>query len=304
MDECPSGGRTWCATPTGTLVTACALSATLLVAGCGGGRRARTTKPTARSFSSPSRTGPGPLHGLHRPPRRRHPAAASPEAPKPAPTGAGHALLPVSGATPGLYGGTPRHRQLRRRSGRSATSPPTRPRPALRQAAGIPTGEIPGYPARPDPGRAARGHPRHQPRLPRRRGRPVSSPSSRPAPPSSSTTTACPASAAPAATRSLAPRGRQGRPGARRASPGRGYRPQPGRRDRAPTIQVINNLIDRQHRRQHLDRAARAVTTAAPGPRRPRGRPPTTGVRHRPDRSSAPHATASTTPERRARRPD
>jgi hypothetical protein len=94
--------------PTGTLVTACALSAALLVAGCGGDGD-KDTKPNGELFLQPvAAQGPDPftdstatLTATPSPVTR----TSEPDRSEPDRSGSS-AVRSVSGGTPGLYGGT------------------------------------------------------------------------------------------------------------------------------------------------------------------------------------------------------
>ncbi|MFJ8058612.1 DUF6777 domain-containing protein [Streptomyces sp. NPDC096142] len=144
-------------TSTGTIATACALSAALIVAGCGGDG-GKDTKPSGEVFLQPvAAQGPDPFTDstattgstpsrVTRTPQST-PARSTPTRPAPArtaspPTGP---LRAVSGATPGLYGGTARtgscdvERQI---SYLTADQAKAR---AFAQAEGISPGGIPGY---------------------------------------------------------------------------------------------------------------------------------------------------------------
>ncbi|MER7925608.1 DUF6777 domain-containing protein [Streptomyces sp. NPDC096057] len=149
-------------TSTGTIATACALSAALLVAGCGDGG-GKDTKSSGEVFLQPvAAQGPDPFTdstatAASSPPRatrtpqstpaqstpgRSTPAQSTPARTASTPTGPPRA---VSGATPGLYGGTARtgscdvERQIS-----YLTADRTKAR-AFAQAEGISPGGVPGY---------------------------------------------------------------------------------------------------------------------------------------------------------------
>lgn len=144
-------------TSTGTIATACALSATLLVAGCGGDG-GKDTKSSGEVFLQPvAAQGPDPFTDSTAtapsvPPRVTRTPQSTPRRstpPQAAPTGtvstpSGH-LRTVSGATPGLYGGTARtgscdvERQISYLTRDQAKAR------AFAQAEGISPGGIPGY---------------------------------------------------------------------------------------------------------------------------------------------------------------
>lgn len=142
---------------TGTIATACALSATLLVAGCGGDG-GKDTKSSGEVFLQPvAAQGPDPFTDSTAtapsvPPRvtrtpQSAPTGSTPV--RPTPTGTVSApsgrIRAVSGATPGLYGGTARsgscdvERQITYLTGDQAKAR------AFAQAEGISPGGIPGY---------------------------------------------------------------------------------------------------------------------------------------------------------------
>ncbi|WP_328826947.1 hypothetical protein OHT77_06025 [Streptomyces sp. NBC_00252] len=149
-------------TSTGTIATACALSAALLVAGCGGdgGKDTKSsgevflqpvaaqgpdpfTDSTATAASTPSRVTRTPQSTpAQSTPARSTPAYSAPTRTAATPTGP---LRAVSGATPGLYGGTARtgscdvERQI---SYLTADQAKAR---AFARAEGISPGGIPGY---------------------------------------------------------------------------------------------------------------------------------------------------------------
>ena len=142
---------------TGTIATACALSATLLVAGCGGDG-GKDTKSSGEVFLQPvAAQGPDPFTDSTAtapsvPPRvtRTPESAPTGSTPvRPTPTGTVSApsgrMRAVSGATPGLYGGTARsgscdvERQITYLTGDQAKAR------AFAQAEGISPGGIPGY---------------------------------------------------------------------------------------------------------------------------------------------------------------
>lgn len=142
---------------TGTIAMACALSATLLVAGCGGDG-GKDTKSSGEVFLQPvAAQGPDPFTDSTAtapsvPPRvTRTPQSTPRKSPPPqvTPTGtvstpSGH-MRSVSGATPGLYGGTARtgscdvERQISYLTRDQAKAR------AFAQAEGISPGGIPGY---------------------------------------------------------------------------------------------------------------------------------------------------------------
>jgi hypothetical protein len=91
-------------TPTGTLVAACALSAALAVAGCGGNGD-KDTASSGELFLQPvADQGPDPFTDSTATSTATPPPVT--RTPQPAPTGQ-TAPRSVSGGTPGLYGGTP-----------------------------------------------------------------------------------------------------------------------------------------------------------------------------------------------------
>ncbi|MEV6483179.1 DUF6777 domain-containing protein [Streptomyces sp. NPDC051576] len=132
---------------TGTIATACALSAALLAAGCGGDG-GKDTKPSGEVFLQPAAAqGPDPftdstataasaMPRVTRTPRSTPERTASPS------TGR---MRAVSGATPGLYGGTARtgscdvERQIAQLAADRAKAH------AFAQAEGISQGAIPAY---------------------------------------------------------------------------------------------------------------------------------------------------------------
>ncbi|MEU6140744.1 DUF6777 domain-containing protein [Streptomyces sp. NPDC047081] len=128
-------------TVTGTLATACALSAALLVAGCGGDG-GKDTKSGGEVFLQPvAAQGPDPF---------TESTATSTAIPPPVtrtqqPTGASRGVRSISGGTPGLYGGTERvgscdvNRQIEHLTSDQATAR------AFAQVEGIPTASIPSY---------------------------------------------------------------------------------------------------------------------------------------------------------------
>jgi hypothetical protein len=134
--------------PTRTLVTACALSAALLVAGCGGDR-AKDTKSSGEVFLQPvAAQGPDPFTDSTATDEAGHPPVT--RTPQSAPsTGSASETLrsvrSISGGTPGLYGGTERaascdvERQIR-----FLTADRAKAR-AFAQAEGISQVAIPGY---------------------------------------------------------------------------------------------------------------------------------------------------------------
>ncbi|MBT2416479.1 hypothetical protein J7F01_27170 [Streptomyces sp. ISL-22] len=129
-------------TPTGTLVTACALSAALVVAGCGGNGD-KDKEPSGKVFLQPAaEQGPDPFTDS----TATSTAAPSPVTRTPSPARSGRTgPQSLSGGTPGLYAGT--HgtgscdvpRQIAH-----LTSDQARGR-VFAQAAGIPQTSIPGY---------------------------------------------------------------------------------------------------------------------------------------------------------------
>ncbi|WP_427924260.1 DUF6777 domain-containing protein [Streptomyces sp. cg40] len=149
-------------TSTGTIATACALSAALLVAGCGGdgahGMKSsgRATKSSGEIFLQPvAAQGPDPFTDSTatapsaRPRVTRTPQSAptgpAPALPTPTRTASPAHTLAVSGATPGLYGGTARtgscdvERQIAYLTRDQAKAG------AFAQAEGISRSAIPGY---------------------------------------------------------------------------------------------------------------------------------------------------------------
>jgi hypothetical protein len=123
--------------PTRTLVTACALAAALLVAGCGGAGGENSAEATGELFLQPARAqGPSPF-------TRSAAIAAAPltRTPRLDPT----APRTLSGGTPGLYGGTERvgscdvPRQID-----DLTADPSRTR-AFAQVAGVSPAAVPDY---------------------------------------------------------------------------------------------------------------------------------------------------------------
>ncbi|MFF5304167.1 DUF6777 domain-containing protein [Streptomyces sp. NPDC013161] len=144
-------------TSTGTIATACALSATLLVAGCGGDG-GKDTKSSGEVFLQPvAAQGPDPFTDStatapSAPPRVTRTPQSTPRRSTPPPvTPTGTVSTPsgpmrtVSGATPGLYGGTARtgscdvERQISYLTRDQAKAG------AFAQAEGISPGAIPGY---------------------------------------------------------------------------------------------------------------------------------------------------------------
>ncbi|WP_405989160.1 DUF6777 domain-containing protein [Streptomyces sp. NBC_00986] len=144
-------------TSTGTIATACALSATLLVAGCGGDG-GKDTKSSGEIFLQPvAAQGPDPFTDStatapSAPPRvTRTPQSTPRQSTPPQVTPTGTVSTPsgrmrsVSGATPGLYGGTARtgscdvERQISYLTRDQAKAG------AFAQAEGISPGAIPGY---------------------------------------------------------------------------------------------------------------------------------------------------------------
>ncbi|MGI5460073.1 DUF6777 domain-containing protein [Streptomyces sp. CA-249302] len=128
-------------TVTKTLATACALSAALLVAGCGGDG-GKDTKSGGEVFLQPvAAQGPDPF---------TRSTATSTATPPPVtrtrqPTGPSQGIRSISGSTPGLYGGTERvgscdvNRQIDQ-----LTSDQARAR-AFAQVEGVSTASIPSY---------------------------------------------------------------------------------------------------------------------------------------------------------------
>ncbi|MCF2436396.1 hypothetical protein LV779_26870 [Streptomyces thinghirensis] len=148
--------------------------------------------------------GPRPVHGLHgrldgypAPGRRNCRAPLSASAASVALDG----LRPLSGGTPGLYGGIQHvgSCDVTRQIGQLAAHPARKS--AFAEVAGVSAAALPAYLRGLTPGRAPLRHPGHQPRLPGRPGHRDTRRSSRRVPPSSSTTGVCRACAAPAATR-------------------------------------------------------------------------------------------------------
>ena len=142
-------------TSTGTIAAACALSAALLVAGCGGDGGGKDTKSSGEVFLQPvAAQGPDPFTDStatapSAPPRvTRTPQPTPPHTTSP-PSGTtsppSGRVRTLSGATPGLYGGTARtgscdvERQI---SYLTADQAKAR---AFAQAEGISPGGIPGY---------------------------------------------------------------------------------------------------------------------------------------------------------------
>lgn len=134
-------------TSTGTIATACALSAALLVAGCGGDG-GKDTKSSGEVFLQPvAAQGPDPFTdstatATSTPPRvTRTPQSTPTRTTSPTPG----RMRAVSGATPGLYGGTARtgscdvERQIAYLTADQAKGR------AFAQAEGISPGAIPGY---------------------------------------------------------------------------------------------------------------------------------------------------------------
>ena len=134
-------------TSTGTIATACALSATLLVAGCGGDG-GKDTKSSGEVFLQPvAAQGPDPFTdstatAASTPPRvTRTPQSTPARTTSPSPG----RMRTVSGATPGLYGGTARTGSCDvERQVAYLTADQAKGR-AFAQAEGIPQGSIPGY---------------------------------------------------------------------------------------------------------------------------------------------------------------
>ncbi|MFI6625430.1 DUF6777 domain-containing protein [Streptomyces sp. NPDC050528] len=141
-------------TSTGTIATACALSAALLVAGCGGDG-GKGTKSSGEVFLQPvAAQGPDPFTDStatapSAPPRVTRTAQPTPPHTTSPPSGttspSSGRVRTLSGATPGLYGGTARtgscdvERQIS-----YLTADRTKAR-AFAQAEGISPGGIPGY---------------------------------------------------------------------------------------------------------------------------------------------------------------
>ncbi|WP_406440511.1 hypothetical protein OHB14_16570 [Streptomyces sp. NBC_01613] len=93
-------------TATGTFATACALSAALLVAGCGGDGGDKATRSSGEVFLQPAAAqGPDPFTDSTALPS---PAVRTPQPDPSTPTGATQPVRSVSGSTPGLYAGTAR----------------------------------------------------------------------------------------------------------------------------------------------------------------------------------------------------
>ncbi|WAU83690.1 hypothetical protein O1Q96_30750 [Streptomyces sp. Qhu-G9] len=133
--------------PTGTLVTACALSTALLVVGCAGGEDGTpdaSGTPGGEVFLQPAAArGPDPFTastvttGAPEPP-------VTPT-PRPSPTATAEGVRSVSGATPGLYSGTQRvgSCDVERQTG-LLTADRARAR-AFTRAAGIPLSDLAGH---------------------------------------------------------------------------------------------------------------------------------------------------------------
>ncbi|MEV0738581.1 DUF6777 domain-containing protein [Streptomyces sp. NPDC050549] len=144
-------------TSTGTIATACALSAALLVAGCGGdgaqGMKSsgRAAKSSGEVFLQPvAARGPDPFTDSTAimpsvPPRVTRTPQSTPTVSTPTRTASPVHTLAVSGATPGLYGGTARtgscdvERQIAYLTRDQAKAG------AFAQAEGISRSAIPGY---------------------------------------------------------------------------------------------------------------------------------------------------------------
>ncbi|WP_031482472.1 DUF6777 domain-containing protein [Streptomyces bicolor] len=127
-------------TSTGAIVTACMLSAALLVAGCGGGKG---TESSGEIFLEPAAAkGPDPFTDS----TVTATAEPSPVARTPQPARTGRTgPQQLSGGTPGLYGGTPGSGSCDvRRQIDHLTSDASRGR-AFAQASGITRDSIPGY---------------------------------------------------------------------------------------------------------------------------------------------------------------
>ncbi|KOG20486.1 DUF6777 domain-containing protein [Streptomyces viridochromogenes] len=129
-------------TPTRTLVAACALSAALVVAGCGGGSHEETRAGDDVLLQPVADRGPDPFTDS----TATSSATPSPVTRTPGPARSGRAgLQPLSGETPGLYGGTRGagscdvQRQIDQ-----LTADRARGR-VFAQAAGIPQASLPGY---------------------------------------------------------------------------------------------------------------------------------------------------------------
>ncbi|MFJ9241937.1 DUF6777 domain-containing protein [Streptomyces sp. NPDC101776] len=142
-------------TSTGTIVAACALSATLLVAGCGGdsGKETKSSgevflQPVAAQgpdpFTDSTATAPAAPPRVTRTPQSTPAWTASPSA-RPSTSPSTGRTRAVSGATPGLYGGTARAGScdVERQIG-YLTADRAKAR-AFGQAEGISPGAIPGY---------------------------------------------------------------------------------------------------------------------------------------------------------------
>ncbi|MFE1835060.1 DUF6777 domain-containing protein [Streptomyces sviceus] len=124
-------------TPTRTLVTACALAAALLVAGCGGAGDENSVEATGELFLQPAQA-PGPSPFTRSAATTSAPLTRTPRLDSTAPR-------TVSGGTPGLYGGTERvgscdvPRQID-----DLTADPSRTR-AFAQVAGVSPAAVPDY---------------------------------------------------------------------------------------------------------------------------------------------------------------
>jgi hypothetical protein len=144
VTKCPEAEReNVVRTSTGTVVTACALSAALLVAGCGGGDGDKDPEAGGELFLQPAAAqGPDPFTDS----TATSTVTPSPVTRTPQPARSGAAgVRSVSGGTPGLYSGTERvgscdvDRQVTH-----LTADPTKAR-AFAQAAGISPASVPGY---------------------------------------------------------------------------------------------------------------------------------------------------------------
>ncbi|MCE0446615.1 hypothetical protein LT493_24285 [Streptomyces tricolor] len=175
----------------------------LLAAGCAGTGVKQTRAGELVLLQAAGERGPDPLHRLH---GHRLRAGRVPRGTARVQPGRRRGALALDaqpvGRHPRPVPGLPARRGLRTSSGTSATSRRTRPRPTPSPGRRTSAGRrSPGYLRGLDPGRARRGHPRHQPRHTATAGRPATRPYSRQAPPSSWTTGACPGALPPAATR-------------------------------------------------------------------------------------------------------
>ncbi|MFE7273746.1 DUF6777 domain-containing protein [Streptomyces sp. NPDC057623] len=129
-------------TPTRTLVTACALSAALVVAGCGGGDDEETRAGGDVRLQPVADQGPDPFTDS----TATSTGTPSPVTRTPRPAHSGRAGLPsLSGETPGLYGGTRGAASCDvQRQIDALTADRDRGR-VFAQAAGVSQGSIPGY---------------------------------------------------------------------------------------------------------------------------------------------------------------